>query len=139
MDKGFIDIGSGKGKVVITASLWGFKKVLGIEFAPGLVKTAQTNLARVAEKLPKNTTASVVCADATSYNVDANACVFFLFNPFGADVMKGFCRQVAKSLREHPWRIWIIYADPEYIAIMINELPVHELPRMIYGGFEFAF
>lgn len=138
-DKNFIDIGSGKGKVVITAALAGFKHVIGIEFAPELVDIAQSNLAKVKQHLPPDTTVEMVCADATRYMYGPDDCVFFLYNPFAGAVMRGFCEQLACSLRMYPRKLWIIYADPAFIDVMRSFLPLHESSRLTYGGFEIVF
>jgi len=139
LNQRFLDIGCGKGKALITASLFGYENVLGIEFAPDLVKAAQANLAKVTPHLPTNAKAEVICADATNYDYEARDSVFFLFNPFGSDIMRGFCQQLAKSLKKDPRPIWIIYADPAYIEVMFEELPIQEKSRLTYGGFEFVF
>jgi len=139
LDRSLIDIGSGKGKVVMTAALFGFKRVVGIEFAPELVELARRNLAKVRSHLPADTDVQVVCADATRYDYGADDCVFFLYNPFGADVMTAFCQQLARSLKAHPRKLWIIYTDPAFIEVMLSQLPVVEKPRLTYGGFEIAF
>ena len=137
-DRGFVDIGSGKGKVVITAALFGFKHIVGIEFAPELVKIAQHNLDKVKTRLPPGVDVKVVCADATQHPYGPDDCVFFLYNPFGADVMNIFCAQLNGSLARYPRKIWVIYTDPAFIEIMHALLPVHEEARMTYGGFEIA-
>lgn len=139
LDQRFLDIGCGKGKALITAILFGYKDVLGIEFAPDLVKAAQANLGLIASHLPPDAKADVICADATSYEFEAKDAVFFLFNPFGTDVMRGFCQQVAKSLKTDPRPIWLIYADADCIDVVLEELPVKETSRLAYGGFEFVF
>lgn len=139
LDRRFIDIGSGKGKVVMTAALFGFKHIVGIEFAPELVELARRNLAKIEDHLPSSTDVQVVCADATKYDYGPDDCVFFLYNPFCANVMTGFCQQLARSLKAYPRKLWIIYTEPDYVDVMLRELPVHEKPRLVYGGFEIAF
>ena len=136
-NKRLLDIGCGKGKAVITAALFGFKRVLGIEFAPELVEVAQKNLHQIRQKLPKDTVAEVVCADATQFEYGPDDCVFFLYNPFAGDVMRGFCQQLGRSLAAYPRELWIIYADPAFINDMRSTLPtLHEQKRGAYGGFE---
>lgn len=138
-DKNFIDVGSGKGKVVITAALAGFKQVIGIEFAPELVAIAQSNLTKVKQQRPAMADAKMICADATRYPYGPDDCVFFLYNPFAGDVMRSFCEQLARSLVTHPRKLWIIYADPAFIDVMRSILPLKESSRLTYGGFEIVF
>src|SRR6476661_3995083 len=50
----FVDIGSGKGRVMMLAALKGFDTILGIEFAPLLCQIAEQNLARFSGRTPAN-------------------------------------------------------------------------------------
>jgi hypothetical protein len=43
----FIDIGSGKGRVLLLAAEFPFRKIVGVEFSPELHATAQRNLTRL--------------------------------------------------------------------------------------------
>ncbi|MFT7772017.1 class I SAM-dependent methyltransferase [Roseateles sp.] len=137
-DLRFNDIGCGKGKVVITAALEGFRNVRGLDFAPELVEAAERNLALVRERLPAGSQVSVQCADVTQAEFGPSDCVFFLYNPFAADVMRGFSEHLARSLQLHPRKIWVIYADPAFLSTMLAHLPVRETGRSAYGGFTFV-
>ena len=134
----FNDIGCGKGKVVITAALEGFSDVRGLDFAPELVEAAERNLALVRERLSAGSQVCVECADVTQAEFGPRDSVFFLYNPFAADVMRGFSEHLARSLPQHPRKIWVIYADPAFLSTMLAHLPVHETGRCTYGGFTFV-
>lgn len=134
----FNDIGCGKGKVVITAALEGFRDVRGLDFAPELIEVAERNLARIRGRLPSGSQVEVACADVTQADFGPADCVFFLYNPFAADVMRGFSEHLARSLLQHPRKIWVIYADPAFLSTMLAHLPVHETGRSAYGGFTFV-
>jgi SAM-dependent methyltransferase len=135
----FNDIGCGKGKVVLVAALSGFKDVRGLDFAPELIDIAERNLVAMKDRLPKDAHVRVERADVTQAEYGPRDCVFFLYNPFCADVMRGFCEQLGRSLHEHPRRIWLIYADPAFLSVMLQYLPVQEKGRSKYGGYEFVY
>lgn len=137
-DKGFVDVGSGKGKVMLVAATMGFQKIKGIEFAPELHRIACDNMARLAPSLPTGAAIQPICADATQYELANEDCVFFMFNPFGGHVMAGFCHQVLASLTRCPRKIWIIYADPAAQSVIESALPVRETQRFTYGGYLFV-
>lgn len=137
-DLRFNDIGCGKGKVLISAALAGFRDVRGLDFAPELIAIAERNLALVRERLPAGSQVTAERADATQAAFGPRDCVFFLYNPFGAEVMRGFCEQLNRSLQLHPRKLWIIYADPAFLPTMQAHLPVVERGRSAYGGFEFV-
>jgi SAM-dependent methyltransferase len=46
----FIDLGSGKGRVLLMAAPYGFKKILGVEFMPEWHRVAQENIRKYAER-----------------------------------------------------------------------------------------
>ena len=135
----FNDIGCGKGKVVIAAALAGFTHVRGLDFAPELIEIAEKNLECMKSKLPQDVRVTVERADVTKAEYGPEDCVFFLYNPFCGTVMRGFCKRLTESLLEHPRRIWIIYAHPAYIDVMLESLPVEVKNRSAYGGFDFVY
>ena len=111
-DGTFVDIGSGKGRVLLIASQFGFRKVVGIEFSEHLARLARTNVETFATKRPLRSPVEIVEADATSYAFGADERVFYLFNPFGAVVLEQVLRNLGRSLGAHPRTIWLIYNTP---------------------------
>lgn len=70
----FVDVGSGKGRVLIVAAMYPFKRIIGVEYSPALVRICLDNLRRVgaSEKC------EVVGADAADYEFpDGNLLVSF--------------------------------------------------------------
>jgi SAM-dependent methyltransferase len=138
LNRGLVDVGSGKGKVLIVAARYGFTRVTGIEFAPALNAAAQNNLRRISHLLPAGAQVSSHCADATVFPYDPRDSVFFLFNPFRGVVMERFCARLAASLAESPRPLWMIYADPSCAALAQSALQLAPQHRSTYGGFEFV-
>jgi predicted RNA methylase len=85
-----IDLGAGKGRVLLVASGFAFKRVIGVEFARELVETARRNIERFGCR------AEVVHADAAEYKFPVDNLVVYLYHPFGSEVL----RSVLGSLRE---------------------------------------
>ena len=46
-DLTFIDLGSGKGRAVLLASLYPFRRLIGVEFSPELTEVARLNVQAV--------------------------------------------------------------------------------------------
>jgi SAM-dependent methyltransferase len=89
-DFSFIDIGCGKGRVVMLASDRPFRQVIGVELSPALVAIAEKNLA-IWNK------SSHACKDLTVLHADALAVPFpdspllvYLYNPFDTPVIQLF-------------------------------------------------
>jgi len=103
----FVDIGTGKGRPVLLASIAGFRRVIGVEFSPELAEIAKSNAAQFCAKPPAAVEIEVVCDDATQWQIPAEDCVIFLFNPFAKPVMRNFIDNVARSFERHGQHIVI--------------------------------
>ncbi|MGI8921057.1 MAG: methyltransferase domain-containing protein [Solirubrobacteraceae bacterium] len=110
----FLDLGSGKGRVVLQAAAdYGFGKIIGVELAPALHALAESNLAAAAPRLPRRNV-RLVCADAASFELPDDVTVVFMNNPFGGEVLRGALGQLLASLDRRPRRVRLIYAHPEH-------------------------
>lgn len=95
-DYTFIDIGSGKGTVLKIALSYGFKKVIGIEFAHELVDIAK-------KTVPE---AQSICCDATQYDFPTGKDVIYMYNPFERTVLTKVMSKIG-ALRDS--EIYLIY------------------------------
>ena len=93
----FIDVGSGRGRVVHAASRHPFKSVTGVEFAKELHEDAESFLASVGKAKCACGNIRLLHADATTFDVPPGPCAFFLFNPFGSLVVDKFLDHVLSS------------------------------------------
>ena len=65
----FVDVGSGAGRVVLMASEYPFKAVIGIELSPELHAVAQANLRSFPAARRRAWDTRLVCGDATTYSL----------------------------------------------------------------------
>jgi len=92
----FVDVGCGKGRVLMLAALQGFDTILGIEFAPLLCQVAERNLARFSGRRPAKW--SVVNADATAVDLPSGVpLLIYCFNPFKAEIWERFVPVLLKA------------------------------------------
>lgn len=91
----FVDVGAGKGKACIYASKH-FTNVIGVEYSAGLLREAQANC-----DMSGRHNITLLLADACEYDVPAQACLVFLFNPFDAVVLRQFASRNLERLRAH--------------------------------------
>jgi len=88
-ERRFVDIGCGKGRVLMLAALQGFETILGIEFAPLICQAAEQNLVQFSGRRPANW--SVITADATAVELPSDMpLLIYSFNPFNAEIWKRF-------------------------------------------------
>lgn len=113
-DSNFVDIGAGKGRVLLMAAQYGFRKVIGIEFAGRLCAIARNNVELFRRKHPLLSPIEVIEADATEYSFHAEDRVFFMYNPFDSFILAQVLDNLRRSLEEKPRPVWLIYNTPKY-------------------------
>lgn len=105
-----IDLGSGKGRILLLASEFAFKRIVGVEFSPWLNAIAIENIGRY----PKCAGADVsaLCADAGSFEIPAQDCVIFMARPFAEPVVEKVVGNIAAALAQGAGKIIVIYFWP---------------------------
>ena len=107
----FIDIGCGKGRVLLIAAEYGFKKVKGIEFSSNLATIADKNISKYKAKTKSNANFDIITIDAAEYKFNEIEDVFFLFNPFDEVILAKVLDNICESLKGNNRRVWMIYAN----------------------------
>lgn len=107
----FIDIGAGKGLILLRAAEYPFKSVIGIEFSESLARVALENV-RTYNNERQCRDIQCICGDATEFTLPSEPSVLYLFNPFQGKLMDRMIEKIKLSLRESPRDLWIIYVNP---------------------------
>ena len=89
----FVDVGAGMGRAMLLASELPFKRIEGIELNPVLAGIARRNAAKWRAAGRERSRIRVRCMDAVEFRFPKGPCVVFLFNPFGASVMRTLLEQ----------------------------------------------
>jgi hypothetical protein len=119
----FIDLGSGKGRTLLMASNYPFRRVLGVELLPALHQTAQENLSHYKNESQKCFNLESLCADATGFQFPAEPTVLYLFNPFPEEGLRRLIANLEQNLREHPRTVYILYHNP-LLQNVLSESPI---------------
>lgn len=90
----FVDIGSGKGKVLFMASDYPFKRIVGIEYAAGLHEVAVRNVASYRSERRRCTEIEPVYGDALAYTPPPGPLVLFIFNALAPDFMRALLQKL---------------------------------------------
>jgi SAM-dependent methyltransferase len=108
----FIDFGSGKGRTLLLASKYPFRRIIGIEISRQLHEIAQRNMTvwRRNRKIPSRLYA--LQADAAQIALPDGPCVLYFYNPFKASVMEQVLAHIEASYRAAPRHMVLIYANP---------------------------
>ena len=107
----FIDIGAGKGRALLLASEFDFRRIIGVELLPELAEVARNNI-RAFERRGMRSGIEVVCEDATSFVLPAEPAVVFLFNPLPQLSLHTFLENLERSLLQNPRPVYVVYANP---------------------------
>ncbi len=114
----FIDLGAGMGRAVLLASEFPFRRVIGVELNPKLARIARRNVAHWKACGLAYAPVRVVCGDAVEFNIPAGPCVAFMFNPFGAPVMRRLLGAWGKSMAGRESQLDILYVNHEQELVL---------------------
>lgn len=118
----FVDIGAGKGRGVLVASQYRFRKVVGVELNPQLAGIASANGDRWTRAHVSDPSAEsiapieIVEQDALDFELPATPTLIFFFHPFEAPVLEQFLERIHAQLARRPRSravLDILYANAE--------------------------
>ena len=119
-DNVFIDFGSGKGRALLLAAEMNFRRVIGVEFSAELNAIAASNV-RQFERQTRHSRIELVTADAACYVPPPEPSVLYFFNPFSDHVLRTVVDQMRASMREHPRRVFMVFAGPRLPFLLEQE------------------
>ena len=121
----FIDLGAGMGRAMLLASEYRFRTITGVELNPTLARIGQRNIARWREAGRARAPLRMVCGDAVEFALPPGPCVAFLFNPFGAPVLRRMLTSWTRGLmrQESPRtaQLDILYVNNEQEHILAQQ------------------
>jgi SAM-dependent methyltransferase len=110
----FIDVGSGKGRTLLLASEYPFRKIVGVELIAELHRAAEENIGTYRAQTPTACCAAIesLCLDARKFVFPATPLVVYLFNPLPDAGLRQVIRNLEESWRKSPRPVWIVYHHP---------------------------
>ncbi len=125
----FIDLGSGKGRTLLMASDYSFRRVIGVELLAELNAIALQNIARYRSESQKCFAIESHAADAGRFDFPAGPIVLYLFNPFPRHVWRDVLANLYRSLLAAPRPVYLIYHNPVHQDILAAQCWLQELAR----------
>lgn len=111
----FVDLGSGKGRVVMLACEYPFRQVVGIEASAAMHGVAQDNLLSFAPPWRQCSDVSLRLGDAAEVAWPDGPLVLYMYNPFRAPVMLSVLGRL-KARAGDP--IWVAYYEPTHADLI---------------------
>lgn len=113
-DYSLIDIGCGKGRVLMLASNFPFRKIIGVELSPALTKIAHHNLEKWHATPHICDDIAILQADALEVSFPDSPVLVYLFNPFNAHVTRLLLDRLLALSNTRSTPIDLIYTRPEH-------------------------
>jgi len=117
----FIDLGSGKGRTLLMASDYPFRRIVGVELLPSLHRIAQENLSRYKADSQRCFALEAVCSDATTFQFPDEPFVLYLFNPFPETGLRKTIQNLERSLQSNPRPAYVLYHNPQLERVLDME------------------
>ena len=127
-DYTFIDMGSGKGRMLFIAAELPFRQVVGVEFDAALHACALDNIARCRKRWMRCPIAAVH-ANAAEYPFPAGPLVIYMFNPFGPEILARMLDNLHQSLVQEPRHVVILMLWPEHEDVVAQRPWLQESAR----------
>ena len=117
----FVDLGAGMGRAMLLASAYPFRTVVGVELHPALARIGRRNLALWRAAGRAHAPMRMHCRDAAEFSLPPGPCVAFLFNPFGAPVLRRLLRAWSRVLAQRAGQLDILYVNNEQEKVLQRE------------------
>ena len=134
---GFVDFGSGKGRVLMIAAQYGFRKIVGIDFSEPLCRLARQNLDAFCHRREVVSEITIVHADAVHYRIMEDEGIFFLYDPFGSEVLSKVLDNLRESIVSSPRQLYLIYNSPRHHEVIQQSGLFEHNRHFEIGGNEF--
>jgi SAM-dependent methyltransferase len=105
----FVDLGSGKGRTLLMASEYPFRRIVGVEVLPELHRAAGENIAAYRSPTQQCAQIEAVCADAREFEFPDEPLLLYLFNPLPEVGLIPVLANLEKSLRRNPRAVVVVY------------------------------
>jgi hypothetical protein len=114
----FVDLGSGKGRTLLMASEYPFKRIVGVELIAELHRAAEENIRAYQAATQRCTQIEAVCADACEFVFPETPLLLYLFNPLPEAGLRRVLQNLERSLEQSPRPVWIVYHNPAMDSVM---------------------
>jgi SAM-dependent methyltransferase len=123
----FIDLGAGKGRIMLLASNFPFQRVLGVELIPDLQATATRNIARYQPAARQCQDVECILSDVCDYAFPPGPLVIFMWHPFVGPVFERVMQNLDESLRRDPREVYLVYLRPDFKHVVERIPALHKV------------
>jgi hypothetical protein len=121
-DYTLVDVGAGKGRVLMLASEYGFREILGIELNPRLARVARKNLRKWMIRTCAGARVRIIEGDALAVPLPDGPVALFYFNSFEREMMEMWLARLGTVATGRAWPLDLIYVHPEF-DVLVRAVP----------------
>jgi SAM-dependent methyltransferase len=114
----FIDMGSGKGRMLLLAAELPFRRIIGVEFASDLDAIARKNVTTYRNPRQASFQIESLNMDAAQFEFPPEPSLVYFFYPFDEVVMRPVIQNLDRSLEEHPRDLIVLYRNPVFADVV---------------------
>jgi predicted RNA methylase len=131
----FVDVGCGKGRILVAAAEYGFERIVGVEISPQLSATARRNI-DICRRSGIRAEIEVHCANILDVELRNDEAIFYLYWPFDRWAMQKLVAMLRASLRANEREMWLIVNNFSYDDFLGQDPDFIQRQRFVYGGGE---
>jgi SAM-dependent methyltransferase len=130
----YLDLGSGKGRTLLMASDYPFRRIVGVELLPTLNQIAQENLRQYKDESQRCFAIETICADASTFPLPEGPLVLYLFNPLPEPALRMAVSNLEQRLRTDFQPVYVLYHNPLLEHVMRESAML----RKIFGTQQYS-
>jgi SAM-dependent methyltransferase len=108
----FVDVGAGKGRALLLAAEFPFRKVIGVELSEELAHTARKNVVRWSHNARPKARIRVVQADAAKFRWPRTPLLIYMYNPFACSLVAQLAENLAAIASSGSGLVDLLYVNP---------------------------
>jgi SAM-dependent methyltransferase len=113
-----IDYGCGKGRALIAAAAFSYKKIIGVEISE-TIRYAEENFRRIKTRNTHNVVLEQ--CDAQTYEIPEEVNLIYFCNPFSGKILENVVDKIKESYLKNPRKMYIIYFNNNHFDEIVKD------------------
>ena len=109
----FVDLGCGKGKPLLIAAGYPFRRLIGVDISAVCIAVARANVERCGPKRIDPARVELLTMDVEDFVFPLEPLVVYLYNAFPVGLLERVVANLEASLRRAPREIVVVYVNPQ--------------------------
>ena len=108
----FVDLGSGKGRTLLMASNYPFRRIIGVEILPELHRVAVENVKAYESSQQQCFALECIRGDMLDFVFPLEPTLLYLFNPLPESGLESLASNLGASMQQRPRPFFVLYHNP---------------------------